>query len=159
MGVITRQSLYPVWHSDLNLPIDCDICVKKLLMTHALSCPKVGLVLARHNDASQEWGALLAQAINPSDISYEPKINSRTVLGERNGVGDRVETGDQEGEEQDDKEVETVQATVYDESWADISPNTKTMLNILKMVCFHRIILSKELCEQIDVLNFPPKNH
>ena len=41
------------------------------------------------------WGALSDQAINPSAISYEPKINSRTVQGGGvNGTGARVATGE-----------------------------------------------------------------
>ena len=81
----------------------------------------MGLVLTWHNDASKEWRALSSQATNPSAISYKPKINSRTVQGESNGVRARGETGDQDGEEQDDEEVEIGQATVYDESRANIS--------------------------------------
>ena len=34
----------------LNLPTDCDGCGKKFSVTHALSCPKGGLVLAWHNN-------------------------------------------------------------------------------------------------------------
>ena len=36
----------------------CDGCGKKFLIEHALSCPKGGLVLARHGDNAKEWGAL-----------------------------------------------------------------------------------------------------
>ena len=38
-----------------------------------------GLVLARHDDAAKEWGALVSRALVPSGITYEPKIDSRTV--------------------------------------------------------------------------------
>ena len=65
----------------LNIPTDCDGCGKKFSVPHALSCPKGGLVMAWHNDAAKEWGALSPQAINPIDISYKPKINSRTLQG------------------------------------------------------------------------------
>ena len=41
--------------------------------------------MARHDDAAKEWGALGARALVPSAITYEPKINSRTVQGERTG--------------------------------------------------------------------------
>ena len=41
-----------------DIPATCDGCGKKLLIDHSLSCPKGGLVLARHNDAAKEWGAL-----------------------------------------------------------------------------------------------------
>ena len=81
----------------LNLPTDCDGCDKKFLVPHDLSCPKGGLVLSRHSDYAKEWGALLAQALNPLCIFYETKFNNRTVQGERNGSGLRVVTGGQEG--------------------------------------------------------------
>ena len=81
----------------LNLPTDFDSCSKKFLFPHALSCAKGGIFLAWHNDANKEWGALSALAINPSDISYEPKINSRTFQAETNGAGAQVRMGEQEG--------------------------------------------------------------
>ena len=52
--------------------------------------------MARHDDAAKEWGALGFWALVPSAITYEPKINSRTVQGERTRAGAR-----QEGEEAD----------------------------------------------------------
>ena len=55
----------------LNLLTDCDGCGNKFLVKNDLSCPKGVLVLARHNDAAKEGGALSAQALNPSSISYE----------------------------------------------------------------------------------------
>ena len=96
----------------LNLPTDYDVCGKKFLVPHALSCPKVGLVLELQNDAAKEWVTLLAQALNPSYISYESKINSRTVRGDRNGAIARVETIVREGGENKDREGETGQVTV-----------------------------------------------
>ena len=77
----------------LNLSNDCDGCGNKLLVPHSISCPKGGLVMEMHNDANKLWGALLARALNPSYISYKPKINSRTIQGERNGAGTWVSTG------------------------------------------------------------------
>ena len=62
-------------------PATCDGCGKKLSIEHALSFPKGGLVLERHDDAAKEWGALGAQALVLSAITYKPKINSRTVQG------------------------------------------------------------------------------
>ena len=47
--------------------------------------------MEQNTDAAKEWGALLSRAINYSAISYEPKINSRTVQGERTGYGARQE--------------------------------------------------------------------
>ena len=59
--------------------------------------PKGGLVLVRHNDAANEWGALGARSLIPSTITYKPKINSRTVQGERTGDGARQEGGEANG--------------------------------------------------------------
>ena len=59
--------------------------------------PKGGLVLAWHNDAAKEWGALGARDLVPSAITYEPKINSRKVQGERTGDGARKEGGEADG--------------------------------------------------------------
>ena len=50
-----------------------------------------------HNDAEKECGNLGAQALVPSTITYEPKINSRTVQGGRTGSGVRQEGGKDEG--------------------------------------------------------------
>ena len=47
--------------------------------SYRLSMPYYGLVLARHDDAAKEWGALGARALVPSAITYKPKINSRLV--------------------------------------------------------------------------------
>ena len=69
-----------------DIPATCDGCGKKFLIEHALSCPKGGLFLARHDDATKNWGALGARALVPSAITYKPKINSRTVQGERTGA-------------------------------------------------------------------------
>ena len=79
-----------------DIPATCDGCGKKLSIEYTLSCPKGGLVLARHAESAKEWGALGSRALVPSAITYEPKINSRTVQGERTGA---VEW--QEGEEAD----------------------------------------------------------
>ena len=81
----------------LNVPTEFDGCSKKFLFPYALSCAKGRLVLAWHNDANKEWGALSAQATNPSDISYELKINSRKFQGERNGAGARVRRENRRG--------------------------------------------------------------
>ena len=58
-----------------------------------------GTFLAWNNVVAKEWGALSDQAINPSAIYYEPKINIRAVQGERNGSGAGVAMGEQEGDE------------------------------------------------------------
>ena len=79
-----------------DIPATCNGCGKKFSIEHALSCPKVGLVLVRHNDSAKEWGALGARALIHSAITYKTKINSRTVQRERTGAGAR-----QEGEEAD----------------------------------------------------------
>ena len=54
-----------------------------LSIKQALAYPKGGLVLARHYDAANDWYALEDRSLVPSDITYEPKINSRTVQGEK----------------------------------------------------------------------------
>ena len=48
----------------------CNGCGKKFLIYHAVSCPKSGLVMARHDDAAKDWGDLGAQAFVPSAIIY-----------------------------------------------------------------------------------------
>ena len=80
-----------------DIPATCDGCGKKLSIEHALSCPRGGLVIERHDDAAKEWGALGARDLVPSAISYEPKINSRTVQGERTGARARQEGGEADG--------------------------------------------------------------
>ena len=72
-----------------DIPATCDGCGKKFSIEHALSCPKGGLVLVQHDDAAKESGALGARALVPSAITYDPKINSRTLQGERTGAGAR----------------------------------------------------------------------
>ena len=72
-----------------DIPATCDGCGKKFLIKHALSCPKEGFVLVRHDDAAKEWGALGSWYLVPRALTYEPKINSRTVQGERTGSGAR----------------------------------------------------------------------
>ena len=79
-----------------EIPATFDGCGKKFSIKHALSFPNGGLVLAQHNDAAKEWGAFGAQSLIPSAITYEPKINSRTVQGERTGAGARQEGGESE---------------------------------------------------------------
>ena len=64
-----------------DIPATCDGCGKKFSIEHAISCPKGGLVLEKNYDAANEWGALGTRALIPSAITYEPKINSRTVQG------------------------------------------------------------------------------
>ena len=76
-----------------DIPETCDGCGKKFSIEHALSCPKDGLVLVRHNDAAKAWCAFRSGALVPSDITSEPKINSRTVQGESTKVGSWQESG------------------------------------------------------------------
>ena len=59
--------------------------------------PKGGLVLARHDDAAKEWGDLGSWSLIPSAITYEPKINSRTMQGERTKARERQEGGEADG--------------------------------------------------------------
>ena len=69
-----------------DISVTCDGYGKKFSIEHALSCPKGGLVLERHDDAAKEWGALGSRALVPSAITYEPKINSMTYRATRNGA-------------------------------------------------------------------------
>ena len=80
-----------------DIPATCDGCSKKFSIENAISCPKGGIVIARHDDDAKYWGALGARALTPSAITYEPKINSRTVQGERTGAGAQQEGGEANG--------------------------------------------------------------
>ena len=53
--------------------------------------------LVSQNDTAKEWEALGARYLVPSAITYEPKVNSRTVRGERTGGGARQENGTANG--------------------------------------------------------------
>ena len=64
-----------------DIPATCDGCSEKFSIEHALSCPKDGLVLARHDDSAKEWSALGSQVLVPITMTYEPKTNSRKVQG------------------------------------------------------------------------------
>ena len=72
-----------------DIPTNCDGCGKRFSIEHALLCPKGGLFLAQNDDAAKEWGAPGSLALVPRAITYEPKINNRTVQGERTGSGAR----------------------------------------------------------------------
>ena len=76
-----------------NIPVTCDGCGKKFFIKYVLSYPKSVIVLARHDDAAKEWGALGARDIIPSAITYEPKINNRKVQGEMTGAGAQLGNG------------------------------------------------------------------
>ena len=76
-----------------DISTTCDGYGKKFSIEHALSCPKGGLVFARHEKAVKKWDALGSQALVPSAITYKPKINCRSVQGERTGAGERQENG------------------------------------------------------------------
>ena len=80
-----------------EIPATCDGCGKRLWIDHTLSFPKCGLVLVSNNDSAKEWVFLGSQALVPSDITYEPKINGRTVQGESTGAGAQKEGGTADG--------------------------------------------------------------
>ena len=77
-----------------DIPATCDIFGKKCSIEHALSCPMGGLVLEKNNNAAKEWGDLGARALVPGAFTYEQKINSSTVQGERNGARAQQEGGE-----------------------------------------------------------------
>ena len=81
-----------------DIPATCNGCGKKFSIEHALLFPKGGLVLAWHENAAKEWGTVVARDLVPSAITYEPKINSRTVQGDRIGSGVRQEGGGANGD-------------------------------------------------------------
>ena len=66
-----RYSLRPI-----GLQERCDGCGSSMTIEHGLSCAWGGLVLVRHNDARDEWGALGKVALSPSVVTYEPSIYS-----------------------------------------------------------------------------------
>ena len=80
-----------------DIPATCDGCGKHFSIEHALSCPKGVLVLVCHDETINEWGSLGARSLVPINITYKPKINSRTVQGERTGAGARQEGGVADG--------------------------------------------------------------
>ena len=80
-----------------DIPAAFDGCGKKFSIEHVLSCPKGGLILARHDGAGKEWVALGSRALVSITISYEPKINSRTVQWDRTGAGAWQEGGEADG--------------------------------------------------------------
>ena len=79
-----------------DISATCDGCGKKFSIEHAISFPKGGLVLVRH-DGAKEWVALGARVLIHSTITYKPKINSRKVQGERTGAGARQGGGEAGG--------------------------------------------------------------
>ena len=64
-------------------------CGNRFSIEHAVSCPRGEIIPARHDDLTKEWVDLGARYLVPSDITYKPKINIRTVQGERTGAGAR----------------------------------------------------------------------
>ena len=48
-----------------KFPATCDGCGKRFLIEHALSCPKGGLVMERHNDSAKEWAPLEPRTKSP----------------------------------------------------------------------------------------------
>ena len=60
--------------------------------------PKGDLVLARRDDAAKEWGDLGSWVLVSSTITYEPKINSRTLQGEKTGARARQDSGTANGD-------------------------------------------------------------
>ena len=64
------------------LPRYCDGCGCIFDVDHALVCKKGGLINRRHNDVKFEFGEMCAQALQPSYITDEPKIQT----GQNTGV-------------------------------------------------------------------------
>ena len=94
-----RYSLMPQ-----DISATCDVCGKKFCIEQALSCPNSGIIMARNYYAAKDWGDLGSQDLTPSAISYELKINSRTVKWERSGAGAQREGGTSYGVTNIDRE-------------------------------------------------------
>ena len=62
-----------------EIPATFNGCGKKFSIDQAISCPKNGIVIVRHENSAKEWGALVVRSLTLSEISYEPQINSRIV--------------------------------------------------------------------------------
>ena len=56
------------------------------MINHALSCPKGGLVLARHDYDVNQWLDLGAWDLKPSAIYYKPKTKIRYYRGKGPGL-------------------------------------------------------------------------
>ena len=64
-NILLRYGMMPQ-----DIPATCDGCSNKLQIEHALSFPKFGLLLARHDGAANDLGDLLSWALTPSNISF-----------------------------------------------------------------------------------------
>jgi hypothetical protein len=58
-----------------DLPSQCDGCLEKFDICHALQCKKGGLVIMRHNEIKDELCDLLSKALVPSAVRDEPRIH------------------------------------------------------------------------------------
>ena len=52
-----------------DIPATCNGCGKKFSIENALSCPKGGIVMERHDKTAKELGALGSWALVPIDIA------------------------------------------------------------------------------------------
>ena len=41
------------WQMHQDIPVTCDVCGKKFLIEHAISCSKGGLVIVQHDNAAK----------------------------------------------------------------------------------------------------------
>ena len=64
-NILLRYGLMPQ-----DIPATFNGCANRFLIENTLSCPKGGLVLAQHDDAAKEWGALGARALMYCAITY-----------------------------------------------------------------------------------------
>ena len=63
-----------------EIPATCDGCGKRFSIEHTISCPKVGLVLVRHDDAAKEWSARGSWALVPvRDLDYTSLTRQRAT--------------------------------------------------------------------------------
>jgi hypothetical protein len=68
--------LFRYARSPPDLPSQCDGCLDKFSVRHALSCKKGGLVISRYNEIQDALSDLAFRALFPSAVHDKPRINS-----------------------------------------------------------------------------------
>jgi hypothetical protein len=63
-----------------DLPSQCDGCLQKLIIRHALECKTGGLVILRHNKIRDKLSALASKALSPSVVCDEPTIHNSCTI-------------------------------------------------------------------------------
>jgi hypothetical protein len=63
-----------------DLPPQCDGCLQKFSIVHALECKTGGLVISSHNEIRDELSDLASKALSPSSVRNKPKIHNSHIL-------------------------------------------------------------------------------